>query len=265
MFTGASNAEVAIVLVDARLGVVRQTRRHAQIAALLGIRHVVVGVNKMDLIDWDPGRFAEVTAQVEDLARRLGILDVSVIPISALGGDNIAAASANTPYYDGPTLLDYLEAVDVQADRDVTRLRLPIQWVGRPRDGGPRIYTGRLEAGTVRVGDRVVVLPSGGESTIASLDALDPEVTQAAAPMSVAVTLSDHLDLGRGDMLVDGGDPPPGARELDATLCWMSEEPLRAGRRYALKHTTRTVRATVQALHERTDPETLERQEGQLH
>jgi bifunctional enzyme CysN/CysC len=261
MFTGASTAHVAVVLVDARLGVVRQTRRHAQISALLGIRHMVVCVNKMDLVDWDGERFAEVDRQVRELGRRLGVPDVVVIPISALNGDNVAMRSSRAPYYDGPTLLEYLEDVDVQADRDLARLRLPIQWVGRPHDdGGARVYVGRLAAGTLAAGDRVVVLPSGAETAIASVDTLDDSVREAVPGMSVTVSLDDQLDVGRGDMLVGPEDQPATARELECTICWMSEDPLEAGRRYVLKHTTRTVRTIVQAIHERTDPETLERQ-----
>jgi bifunctional enzyme CysN/CysC len=260
MFTGASTAHVAVVLVDARLGVVRQTRRHAQISALLGIRHVVACVNKMDLVDWDAERFAEIDREVRELGRRLGVPDVVVIPISALRGDNVAGRSGKAPYYDGPTVLEYLETVDVQADRDLEHLRLPVQWVGRPVNGGARVYTGRLAAGTLEVGDRVVVLPAGAETTIASVDTLDDGAEQAVPGMSVTVSLAAQLDVGRGDMLVSPEAQPPSARELECTICWMSEDPLEAGRRYALKHTTRTVRTTVQAIRERTDPETLERQ-----
>jgi bifunctional enzyme CysN/CysC len=259
MFTGASTADAAVVLVDVHAGVVRQTRRHAQISSLLGIRHVVACVNKMDLVGWDPERFADVERQVQELTERLEIPDVVVIPISALNGDNVASRSESTPFYDGPTLLEYLESVDVQSDRDLTRLRLPVQIVGRRLDGGARLYSGRLEAGTLEVGDEVVVLPSGAVTRVAALETLDPEASVAVPPMSVAVELTDQLDVGRGDMLVGLKDQPPAARELECTVCWMSEEPLHPGRRYALKHTSRTVRATVQTLHDRTDPETLER------
>ena len=260
MFTGASTADVAVVLIDARHGVVRQTRRHANISALLGVEHMVVCINKMDLVDWDQSRFEQISAEVQDMARRLGVHDLAVIPISALHGDNVATRSAQAPFYSGPALLEYLEAVDIQADRDLWRLRLPVQWVGRPPDGGPRLYTGRVLAGTVREGDEVVVLPAGASTTITSLDTLGPESEEAIPPLSVTFTLADQLDIGRGDMLAWPDDQPSAARELDATLCWMGPEPVHVGRRYALKHTTRTVRATVQALLERTEPETLERQ-----
>jgi bifunctional enzyme CysN/CysC len=259
-FTGASTADVAVVLIDARAGVVRQTRRHAQIAALLGVRHVVACVNKMDLVGWDARRFEEVRRDVDELAERLDIPDVLAIPISAAHGDNVVQRSDASAFYDGPTLLEYLEEVDVQADRDADRLRLPVQWVGRPGDGTARFYTGQLAAGTLREGDEIVALPSGVRTSVTALDTLDPEASDAAPPMSVTVELSDQLDIGRGDMLVSPEDQPPLARELETTLCWMAEQPLRPGQRLALKHTTRTVRATVQALEERIDPETLERE-----
>jgi bifunctional enzyme CysN/CysC len=259
MFTGASTADVAVVLIDARSGVVTQTRRHAIIAALLGIEHVVVCVNKMDMVGWDGSRFAEIVGQVHDLARRLDIPDLLVLPISALHGDNVAVRSDRSTFYSGPTLLEFLEGVDVQADRDPSRLRLPIQWVGRPSDG-ERLYCGRVVAGTLAVGDEVVVLPSGVSTTVTQLDTLDGGGEEAVPPMSVTLGLADRLDVGRGDMLVSAEQPPVAAREFDCTLCWMSEEPLHPGRRYTLKHTTRTARATVLSILERMDPQTLERQ-----
>jgi bifunctional enzyme CysN/CysC len=259
MFTGASTADVAVVLVDARHGVVRQTRRHAHIAALLGIEHVVACVNKMDLLDWDQERFEEIREQVHDLARRLGIPDLMVIPVSALHGDNIASASTHTPYHSGPTLLGYLEEVDIQSNRDLWRLRLPVQWVGRPTDGGPRLYAGRMLGGTLQAGDEVLILPAGVTTTVTEVDVLADRPPEAVPPLSVTFALRDQLDVARGDMLVRPQDRPPSARELECTVCWMSDEPLHVGRRYALKHTTRTVRATVLEIVDRTDPETLER------
>jgi bifunctional enzyme CysN/CysC len=260
MFTGASTADLVLVLVDARAGVVTQTRRHAQIAALLRIPHVVVAVNKMDLIGFDQSRFDAVAADMLELVRSIGLPTPQVVPISALDGDNVVERSARTPWYDGPPLIEILETVDLVADRDTdpARLRLPIQWVGRPRDGGRRVYTGQLAAGTLSAGDEVVVVPSGARTTVLSVATLDPDRDVAIPPMSVAVTVADDLDIGRGDLLAAPDNRPPAARELDATICWMSEEPLAPGRRYALKHTTRTVRATVQAIRDRWDPETLE-------
>src|SRR3984885_5773076 len=260
MFTGASTADVALVLIDARTGVVRQTRRHAHIAALLGIEHIATCVNKMCLVNWDRGRFGQIFADVHDLVPRLGVPDLTVIPISALLGDNVARGSEHMPFYDGPTLLEYLEELDIQADRDLWHLRAPVQWVGRSRDGEERLYMGRIEAGTLAVGDEVVVLPAGASTTITALDTLDGAADTGVPPMSVTFSLADRLDNGPRAVLGSPGEQPVSARELDCTLCWMGEEPLHPGRRYALKHTTRTVRATVQEIIERTDPETLERQ-----
>jgi bifunctional enzyme CysN/CysC len=260
MFTGASTADVAVVLIDARSGVVRQTRRHMHIAALLGIEHVIVCVNKMDLVGWAQPRFEQIEAQVGELARRLGVPDLQVIPISALRGDNVASASGNAPFYSGPSLLEYLEEVDIQADRDLWRLRLPVQWVGRPAGGGTRLYAGRVSAGSLRPGDDVVILPAGTATRVADVDTLGDEAGEGLPPLSVTFTLTDQLDVARGDMLVGPDDQPPSARELECAICWMSEDALHVGRRYALKHTTRIVRATVQEIIERTDPETLERE-----
>ncbi len=261
MFTGASNAHVAILLVDARAGVLRQTRRHARIAKLLGIKHFVATVNKIDLVDFDQGRFTEVEDELRQLGTRLGGLDINVIPIAAKHGDNVVHRSERTPWYSGPTLLEYLEAVELGAPQaEPARLRLPVQWVSRPTSDVRRRYTGRLAAGTLSVGDPVVSLPAGTESTVTALDTLDGERTIGVAPLSVSIELADDIDVGRGDVLVSGAEDavrPVLARELDATVCWFVDSPLRAGDRLALKQTTNTVRATVQELHSRLDPETL--------
>jgi bifunctional enzyme CysN/CysC len=213
----------------------------------------------MDLVDFSHDRFEEIAATARELGERLSTPELVVIPISALDGDNVVTQSDRMPWYDGPPLLDVLETVDVAADRDLDQahLRLPIQWVARPQDGGRRVYTGQMASGTLRVGDRVAVVPAGIETRVLSIDTLDPAADDAVPPMSVGVTLADDVDIGRGDLLVSTEERPPAARELDATICWMAEEPLRPGRRYALKHTTRTVRATVQAVLDRWDPETL--------
>jgi bifunctional enzyme CysN/CysC len=260
MFTGASTADLVIVLIDARAGVLVQTRRHAQIASLLRVRHVVVAVNKMDLVDFSRERFEAVATDARELGQLLGLPDMHVVPISALDGDNVVDPSPRTPWYGGESLLEILETVDVSADRDLERshLRLPIQWVGRSQDGGRRVYTGQLAAGSLNVGDEVVVAPAGVSATVASVDTLDPERAAAVPPLSVGVTLMTDVDVGRGDVLVAPDNQPPAARELDATICWMAEGSLAPGRRYALKHTTRTVRATVQEIIDRWDPETLE-------
>jgi len=260
MFTGASTADLVLVLVDARAGVVTQTRRHAQIAALLRVPHVVVVVNKMDLVDFSHARFDEVAGEMLALCAGIGLPDPQLVPISALDGDNVVDRSPRTSWYDGPPLIEILETVDLVADRDTDpgRLRLPIQWVARPADRGRRVYTGQLATGRLRAGDEVVVMPSGVRTTVTSVRTLDPERDVAIPPMSVGVTIADDVDIGRGDLLASPVDPPPASRELDTTICWMSEERLAPGRRYALKHTTRTVRTTVQAIRDRWDPETLE-------
>lgn len=262
MFTGASNAHAAVLLVDARAGVLRQTNRHARIAKLLGIKHFVATVNKIDLVEFDQSRFAEVHTQLQQLSARLGNIDITVVPIAAKHGDNVVHRSRNTPWYDGPTLLEYLESIELSAPQaQSSMLRLPVQWVSRPIADQRRRYTGRLSGGTLRAGDPVVSLPAGTRSTVTLVDTLDDERTVAVAPLSVSVELADDIDVGRGDVLVSGSDDavlPVLARELDATVCWFREAPLRAGDRLALKQGTKTVRATVQSLHSRLDPETLD-------
>ncbi|NMO03925.1 adenylyl-sulfate kinase [Gordonia sp. TBRC 11910] len=267
MFTGASNAHVAVLLVDARAGVVRQTRRHARIATLLGVKHLVAAVNKIDLVDYEEVRLREVEQELVVLAQRLGVDDLTVVPLAAKDGDNVVNRSTNTPWYTGPTLLEYLENVELTAPAATPEdLRLPIQWVSRPDASTRRRYAGRLSAGTLRVGDTVTALPSGSTSTISALDTLDPDRDEAVAPLSVSVELADDIDVARGDVLVSGAVPdgesaadhhPVLARELDATVCWFADTPLRAGDRIAVKHTTRTVRGTVQGLASKLDPETL--------
>ncbi|WP_020110807.1 adenylyl-sulfate kinase [Rhodococcus sp. 114MFTsu3.1] len=265
MFTGASTAHVAVLLVDARAGVLRQTRRHARISSLLGVRHLVAAVNKIDLIDYAEDKFRDVEAELHTLAGRLGATDLTVIPLAAKDGDNVVHRSTNTPWYTGPTLLEYLESVELVAP--ATRpeeLRLPIQWASRPTANERRRYTGRLSAGTLQVGDAVVALPSGARSTVTALDTLDDNRATAVAPLSVSISLADDIDIGRGDVVVSGAEAahvPVLAREIEATVCWFGDTPLRAGDRVALKHTASTVRATVQALHSRLDPETLDEQD----
>jgi bifunctional enzyme CysN/CysC len=266
MFTGASNAHVAILLVDARAGVLRQTRRHARIAKLLGIKHFVAAVNKIDLIDFDQAGFAAVEDELRQLAARLGGVDITEIPIAAKHGDNVVHRSDRTPWYGGPTLLEYLEGVELGAPQaEPSRLRLPVQWVSRPTAEVRRRYTGRLASGTLSVGDPVLSLPAGTRSRVTVLDTLDDDRTTGVAPLSVSIELADDIDVGRGDVLVSGADDaalPVLARELDATVCWFVDSPLRAGDRLALKQTSKSVRATVQELHSRLDPETLDELDG---
>ena len=260
MVTGSSTADLSIVLVDARNGVVQQSRRHASIASLLRIPHLVVCVNKMDLVDWDEGVFDGVVAQFAEVAARLDIPDVTFIPISARLGDNVVDGSGHMPWYQGPSLLHHLEQVDIPAGHDLADTRFPVQWVIRPQDPEHpdyRGYAGQVAGGVLTPGDEVVVLPSGRTSRIAAIDTLDGELDRAVAPMSVTVLLEDDLDIARGDMIARRDAPPVVTRELDAMVCWMAEAPLRPGARYVIKHTTRSVRAVVDAVEDRLDIETL--------
>jgi sulfate adenylyltransferase subunit 1 len=261
MVTGASTAEVAVVLLDARKGVVEQTRRHMYIAAMLGIPHVVAAVNKMDLAGFGEARFREVEAELAQLARRLGTRDLLAIPLSALHGDNVVERSELMAWYDGPTLLEHLEAVEIAGDRNLEERRFPVQWVIRPMDEewhDYRGYAGQVASGVWRAGDEVVVLPSGGRSRVASVDTADGPIELAAPPMSVTIRLEDDLDVGRGDLLADPADPPVAARELEARVCWMSEDPLELRARLAIKAGTRWSRAIVDEIASVVDMETLD-------
>jgi sulfate adenylyltransferase large subunit len=262
MVTGASTADLSIVLVDARNGVSEQTRRHAYIASLLRIPHLVVCVNNMDLVGYDEAAFDQVVDQLTDWAARLDISDVTFIPISALLGDNVVERSLEMPWYDGPPLLYHLEHVVIASDRNLTEVRFPVQWVIRPgpraEDPDYRGYAGQLAGGMLRPGDEVLVLPSGQRTRIAAIDTFDGPVETAFPDMSVTVRVADELDISRGDMIVEPDDPPVAARELDAMLCWMGPEPLRPGARLVIKHTTRTTRARIEELDCRVEINTLE-------
>jgi sulfate adenylyltransferase subunit 1 (EFTu-like GTPase family) len=239
MVTGASTADVAVILVDARNGVVEQTRRHAYITTILRVPHITVAVNKMDLVEWSQERYDEIVRDLESL----GLADLRVIPISALTGDNVVDRSENMPWYDGPALLEQLETIEIAADRNLDSRRFPVQWVIRPMSADHpdfRGYAGTVEGGVWRAGDEVVVLPSGHRSRVESID------TDVAVPgESVTIQLADDIDVSRGDMLADPDNPPTVARELEARVCWMSERPLEPRAKLAIKHTTRTVRAVV--------------------
>ncbi len=260
MVTGASTAHLAVILIDARNGIIEQSRRHTAISSLLGIRHLVAAVNKMDLVDWDEGRFREIESEFGSLAERLGVEDAHAIPISALKGDNVVERG-DAAWYDGPPLLEHLEQVDVASDRGAGPLRLPVQWVIRPEDGGrgERRYAGQMAGGTLHPGDEVVVLPGGSHTTVTAIEQLDEQLESAAPPDSIAVQIADDLDVGRGDLIARADDAPAGGRELEATLCWLATAPLRPGDRFTLKHTTRTVRATVDSIEALLDVATLER------
>ncbi len=256
MVTGASTANVAIILVDARLGVLQQTRRHAYLASLLGIPHLCVCVNKMDLVAFDEAVFARIRGELEAFTKDLGFADVSFFPISALAGDNCVKPSARTPWYDGPTVLQYLEVVPVHETRELAHLRYPVQYVLRP-SLDYRGFAARIASGVVRKGDAVMVLPSGKTSRVKAIDTSEGELPEAFAPQSVTLRLEDELDVSRGDMLVHPGDAPRVARTFDAHLVWMRDAPLDPARSYLLKHTTRTVRVEVDRVHHRKDMDTL--------
>jgi sulfate adenylyltransferase large subunit len=259
MATGASTADLAVVLVDARHGVLRQSRRHAYIAWLLGIRRLVVAVNKMDLVDWRREIFDAVRAEFNDFTRRLGAPEPHYIPLSALCGDNVASRSQRMPWYGGESLLEHLEQAPVFEGRAAGPLRFPVQYVIRP-DQDFRGYAGQVASGVVRPGDEVLVLPSGRTSRVKSVTTWDGELQAAFPPMSVTVCLEDEIDISRGDMLVSPARPPHAARRFEAAVVWMSEAPLTHGRPYILKHTTRQVRASVRAIRHRVDLDTLENQ-----
>ncbi|MET9902814.1 GTP-binding protein [Streptomyces sp. NPDC006446] len=265
MVTGASTAELAVVLVDARNGVVEQTRRHAAVAALLRVPHVVLAVNKMDLVGYEESVFASIAEEFTSYAAGLGIKRVVVIPVSALAGDNVVRPSARMAWYGGPTLLEHLESVPVADDPGRDPARFPVQYVIRARSGAYRDYrgyAGQLASGVLRVGDRVSVLPSGRTSTIAAIDVLGEQREIAFAPQSVTVRLADDLDVARGDLIAARGAAPRLTRDVGAYVCHLSERELRTGARVLLKHTTRTVRAVVQDISYRIDIDTLRQRRG---
>jgi sulfate adenylyltransferase large subunit len=263
MVTGASTADVSVVLVDVRHGVVEQSRRHAYISALLGIPHLLVAVNKMDLAGYDEDAFARVADEFGELAVGLGAADVRFVPISALHGDNVVTRSEQMAWWEGPTLLEQLEGVEVIHDHpDAELARFPVQWVIRPADGtcDYRGYAGQLASGRLRAGDEVLVLPSGQRSRIASIDTYDGPLEEAVAPQSVTLVLEDDLDVARGEMICIPESPPTVSRELEADVCWMSERPLDQRGRYTIKHTTRSARAAVDEIAHRVDMTTLREQ-----
>jgi bifunctional enzyme CysN/CysC len=260
MVTGASTADLSLVLIDARKGVIEQSKRHAYIASLLRIPHLVVCINKMDLVDWDEAVFERIAEEFDDVLAPLDIKDVTFVPISALLGDNVVERSARMAWYEGPTLLHHLEHVHIASDRNLSDLRFPVQWVVRPQSVDHpdyRGYAGQVAGGVLHPGDDVVVLPAGKRTRIAAIDTADGELDEAFPPMSVTVRLADDLDVGRGDVLCRPEDAPAPTRQIDADVCWMADEPLRAGSRYAIKHTTRSARAVVDAVEHRIDVHSL--------
>jgi bifunctional enzyme CysN/CysC len=265
MVTGASTADLAIVLVDARKGVLEQSRRHAFIAALLGIPHLIVAINKMDLVAYSQEVYEAIQTEFSEWAAKLDVHDIQFIPISALHGDNVVTRSMAMPWYQGPSLLYQLENVYTASDRNLIDARFPVQWIIRPQTDAHhdyRGYAGQIAAGVFRKGDEVTILPSGKRTRIKRIETFDGEVQTAAPPMSVSILLEDDLDISRGDMICRPHNQPTVATELDAMICWMADAPLREGGRYLLKHTTRTVKATVDNLRYRIDVNSLHRDQA---
>jgi bifunctional enzyme CysN/CysC len=265
MVTGASTADLALILVDARKGLVEQSRRHAFLTSLLRVPHLVLCVNKMDLVDWDKSVYDKIADEFTSFAAKLDVPDLTIIPISALNGDNIASRSENSPWYEGPSLLHHLEHVHIASDRNLVDVRFPVQYVIRPQSTtitDYRGYAGQVASGVLKPGDEVMVLPSGLISTIAAIDTADGPVDEAFPPMSVTVRLTDEIDISRGDMICRPHNAPAVAQDVEAMVCWMDETaPLRVGGKYAIKHTTRTARAVVRGLQYRLDVNTLHRDE----
>lgn len=257
MATGASTADVAIILIDARLGVLQQSRRHAYLANLLGIRHLLVCVNKMDLRDFSQDIFNEIKATFSSFVSNLNFADVTYIPISALLGVNIVNPSERTPWYDGPTVIGFLETVKISDDRNYDDFRLPVQYVLRP-NLDYRGFAGQIASGVVRRGDEIMVLPSGKTSRVKAIDTYDGELEEAMAPLSITIRLEDEIDCSRGDMIVPVTNQPTVARRIEADVVWLNETPLDPRRSYLIKHTTRYVRTDVESIAYRVNLETLE-------
>jgi bifunctional enzyme CysN/CysC len=266
MVTGASTANLALILVDARNGIVEQSRRHAFLASLLRVPHLVLCVNKMDLVGWDQDRFEELKDEFRQFATKLDVHDLAFVPLSALLGDNVVERSANMSWYDGTSLLHHLEDVFIASDRNLIDVRMPVQYVIRPQSAGwpdYRAYAGQVAGGVLKPGDEVLVLPSGLTSSIESIDTFDGPVAEAFPPMSVAVRLADDLDVSRGDMICRPHNQPKVGQDIDAMVCWMTDRrALTEGTKVIIKHTTRTARALVKDLQYRLDVNTLHRDEG---
>jgi bifunctional enzyme CysN/CysC len=265
MVTGASTADLAIVLVDARKGLLEQSRRHAFLVSLLGVPHIVVAINKMDLVDWDQAVYERLREEFTVFAAKLDVSDLTVIPISALNGDNVVTRSDASPWYDGPSLLHHLENVHVASDRNLIDARFPVQYVIRPQSSAYpdyRGYAGTVAGGVFKPGDDVMVLPSGLTSRIAGIDTAHGPVTEAYGPMSVTMRLEDDLDVSRGDMICRPHNAPAATQDVEAMVCWMTDRPVRPGAKLTIKHTTRTARAVVRDLRYRLDVNTLHRDEA---
>ncbi len=263
MITGGSTANLAIILVDARTGVITQTKRHTYLVSLLGIHHVVLAVNKMDLVDFDKAVFDKIVADYRQFVAPLGIEDVTCIPLSALDGDNVVTKSARTPWYEGTSLLDFLETVPIEQDRNYTNLRYPVQYVLRPNQNF-RGFSGKVASGVVRKGDEVMALPSGKTSRVKGIVTYEGEIEEAFPPLSVTLTLEDEIDVSRGEMLVHPHDLPTEGRCFEAMLVWMDEEAMNRDKQFYLKQTTNTTRARIDAIRYKVDVNTMEQSDVEL-
>ncbi|CAN5158893.1 hypothetical protein BH24CHL7_BH24CHL7_10810 [soil metagenome] len=264
MVTGASTSDLAVVLIDARKGALEQSRRHAFIASLLGIPHIVVAINKMDLVDYSQDTYDRICAEFAAWSAKLEVHDVTFIPISALHGDNVVERSTNMNWYQGPSLLYHLEHVHIASDRNLIDNRFPVQWIIRPQSPEHhdyRGYAGQVATGAFKPGDEVVILPSGARSRIKRIDTLDGPVDEAVPPLSVTILLEDEIDISRGDMICRPHNQPKITQEIDAMVCWMNDRPLDTGGRYAIKHTTRSARAMIDEVLYRIDVNSLHRDE----
>lgn len=264
MVTGASTADLAIILIDARKGLLEQSRRHATIVSLLRVPHVVLAINKMDLVDWSEEVFDQISADFIEFAARLDFTDVTAIPMSALTGDNVVTRSAQMPWYEGSALLHHLEHVYIGSDRNLVDVRFPVQYVIRPQNGRGdyRAFAGQLAGGVMRPGDQVVVLPSGLPSRIRAIETADGEIAEAYPPMSITVRLEDEVDVSRGDMISRPNNQPQATQDIDAMVCWMDASPMTVGGKYVVKHTTRSVRALVKDIQYELDINTLHRSQS---
>ncbi|WP_297325264.1 sulfate adenylyltransferase subunit CysN [Nitrosomonas sp.] len=261
MVTGASTANLAIILIDARKGVLTQSRRHAYLASLVGIPHLVVAVNKMDLVDYAQPVFEKICQDFAAFAEKLKLRNITYIPMSALNGDMVVERGDHLSWYQGSTLMDLLESVSIEDDINRDDFRFPVQWVCRPQTKELhdfRGYMGRIESGSIRVGDNVTLLPSGLTSRIKEILVYEGAIDEASAPQSVTLTIEDHIDISRGDMLVKAGDAPQVIKAFDAMLCWLSEQPLDPGRKYLIKQSTRMVKAVISRIDYRVDVNTMD-------
>ncbi len=263
MVTGASTADLAIVLVDARKGVLEQSRRHATIASLLRVPHIVLAVNKMDLVDWSQEVFESIRDEFFAFASKLNITDMTAIPLSALAGDNVVNRSENMPWYEGTSLMHHLENVYIASDRNLQDVRFPVQYVIRPQQSAHRDYrgyAGQVASGVMKIGDEILVLPSGLSSKIVGIDTADGPVDEAFPPMSVTLRLADDIDISRGDVICRKGNHPEVSQDIDAMVCWMDDVPLTVGQKLSILHTTRAARAVVKEIVYELNVNTLHRE-----